>query len=88
MIKLIRENLIGSILLSASIIIPIIIFFFTETVTITGTVIEHNVVADKQGVAHYYTLVRYKEKIKSEQGLEFYLVPVGQKVNKQELRFK
>lgn len=88
MINLIKENLIGSILLSITIIVTVIFFFTTERITKTGTVIEHNVVADKYGTAHYYTLVDYGDEIKSEQGIEYYVVPVGRKVTTTERRFK
>ena len=88
MMNKLRRNIVGVFILFLVTIITVIFFFLTERVTITGTVVEHNVVADKYGTAHYYTLVKYEDEIKSEQGIEFYVVPVGRKVMKTERRFK
>jgi hypothetical protein len=88
MMNFIKNNKIGVFILSVLILIWIHMIVYTEVVTVTGTVVEHNVVADKYGTAHYYTLVKYEDEIKSEQGIEFYVVPIGRKVMKTERRFK
>lgn len=88
MIEILRRNIVGVFILFFVTIMGVIFFLTTEMVTMTGTVIEHNVVADKYGTAHYYTLVDYGDEIKSEQGIEFYVVPIGRKVTTTERRFK
>ena len=88
MMNFIKNNMIGVFILFLITIITVMFFFLTERVTVTGTVIEHNVVADKYGTAHYYTLVDYGDEIKSEQGIRCYLVPVGRRFTKTERRFK
>ena len=88
MIEILRRNIVGVFILFLITIITVMFFFLTERVTMTGTVIEHNVVADKYGTAHYYTLVDYGDEIKSEQGIRCYMVPVGRRFTKTERRFK
>lgn len=61
----------------------------TETVTVTGTVLEHNVTADKSGSRTYSTIVRSDDGfIEEVVGLKTYIVPVGGRVTYEKQRHK
>ena len=61
----------------------------TETVTVRGTVLEHNVTADKNGSRTYSTIVRSDDGfIEDVVGLEIYIVPVGGRVTYEKQRHK
>jgi hypothetical protein len=61
----------------------------TETVTVRGTVLEHNVTADKSGSRTYSTIVRSDDGfIEEVVGLKTYIVPVGGRVTYEKQRHK
>lgn len=71
------------------------IVFFTvalasvERVSVSGTVIEHNVTADRSGRRIYSTIVRSDNGIIEEVvGLKTYIVPVGGRVRYEKTRYK
>jgi hypothetical protein len=71
------------------------IVFFTvalasmERVSVSGTVIEHNVTADKGGRRIYSTIVRSDDGLIEEVvGLKTYIVPVGSRVRYEKTRYK
>ena len=61
----------------------------TENVTVRGTVLEHNVTADKHGERTYSTIVRSDDGLIEEVvGLKTYIIPVGGKVSYEKTRYK
>ena len=71
------------------------IVFFTialasmERVSVSGTVIEHNVTADRSGRRIYSTIVRSDDGLIEEVvGLKTYIVPVGGRVRYEKTRYK
>jgi hypothetical protein len=83
MIKFIRENTLASVLWAILISMVLFFLFFTEIVEYerTGRVIEHNVIGDKYGHnITYFTVVHFGNEIKSIEGLQYYVVPVGSTV--------
>jgi hypothetical protein len=71
------------------------IVFFTvalasmERVSVSGTVIEHNVTADRSGRRIYSTIVKSDDGLIEEVvGLKTYVVPVGGRVRYEKTRYK
>jgi len=71
------------------------IVFFTaalasmERVSVSGTVIEHNVTADRSGRTIYSTIVKSDDGLIEEVvGLKTYVVPVGGRVRYEKTRYK
>lgn len=61
----------------------------TENVTVGGTVLEHNVTADRHGERTYSTIVRSDDGfIEEVTGLKAYIVPVGDRVMYTKQRYK
>lgn len=61
----------------------------TENVTVRGTVLEHNVTADRHGERTYSTIVRSDDGfIEEVTGLKTYIVPVGGRVTYTKQRHK
>jgi hypothetical protein len=56
-----------------------------KTVTISGTVVSHNVTSDEYGKATYRTVITCEDGyIRERCGLSFYVVPIGQKCHLEE----
>lgn len=88
MMQIVRDNIIGVFILLLALILSVLFYSLTEVVTVTGTVVEHNVLSNRHGNAYYYTIVRYEDGFESEEGLEYYMIPVGGKVTVKKRRLK
>jgi hypothetical protein len=54
---------------------------FTHEVTYKGTVLSHHTTSDRYGEIEYYTVARFEDGyIRSMEGLQFYVKPVGSTV--------
>lgn len=59
-----------------------ILIYYNEEYTIKGTVIEHNVTADKLGNRTYSTIIKCEDGyIREKTGLNYYISPIGSTVN-------
>lgn len=83
-----RNSVILSIV-ALSILFTALMLLTIEKVQMTGTVLEHNVTADKGGQRTYSTIVRSDDGyIEEITGLNSYIVPVGGRVKYQKTRYK
>lgn len=65
-----------------------LIIYYNEEYTIKGTVIEHNVTADKMGNRTYSTIIKCEDGyIREKTGLNYYLSPVNSTVTIVEYKF-
>ena len=56
--------------------------FYLKTVKVRGTVVSHGLVANKYGDRTYITLIKTDDgQIVEETGMDWYIIPVNQKVN-------
>jgi len=59
-----------------------LIIYYNEEYTIKGTVIEHNVTADRMGNRTYSTIIKCEDGyIIEKTGLNYYISPIGSTVN-------
>lgn len=60
------------------ILIVIVLYHYTETYTVDGIVLEHNVSSTKSGDRIYSTLIKCNDGyIREKIGLDHYVIPVG-----------
>ncbi len=65
----------------------IMLYVPTKKITYKGTVIEHFVVPDKYGHAHYKTIARFEDGyIRELSGFDYYTIPVGGTVHYSEVK--
>ena len=75
--------LINALLIVMSIIILLVGFFkgCTKEVTYKGVVLSHTTTSDKNGHITYYTIASFEDgKIRSINGLEYYVIPIGGRI--------
>lgn len=89
LIYFLRRNWWWTLLALCFVIFVSLAIITAETITVSGTVLEHNVTADKQGTRTYSTIVKSDDGyIEEITGLETYVVPVGGRVTYSKKRHK
>ena len=80
-VKYIRDNSWLFILYAILLVIVAFFTFFTEIVPLKGQVMEHHVLPARDGTPRYSTIARFEDGyIRTIDGLDSYLVPVGDTV--------
>jgi hypothetical protein len=76
--------LINALSVAISIIISLLAFFkgCTKDVICNGVVLSHTTTSDKYGNISYYTVASFEDrKIRSLEGLEYYVIPVNGRIS-------
>lgn len=65
-------------LIGLLILITITLFHYTETYTVDGVILEHNVTSNKYGERTYSTIIKCNDGyIREKVGLDYYVIPIG-----------
>ena len=89
MIYFLRRNWPWILMAVGFIVVIGLVIATTENVTVSGTILQHNVTADKNGERTYSTIVRSDDGFIEEiTGLNSYIVPVGGRVTYKKQRYK
>ena len=66
------------IVMVAALLLAAYLYIRSVTITVTGTIIEHNTTSDRNGRIQYYTVARFNDgRLRSIEGLDYYVKPVG-----------